>query len=51
VHSTCTRWRSHFQRLRRLSAGWHEIDPSDEIRETAALFLRVHPLRAAGETL
>jgi predicted nucleic acid-binding protein len=22
------------QRLRQLSAGWHEIDPSDEIRET-----------------
>jgi predicted nucleic acid-binding protein len=36
------------QRLRQLSAGWHEIDPSDEIRETAARFLRVHPLRAAN---
>ena len=35
------------QRLQQLSAGWHEIDPSDEIRETAARFLRVHPLRAA----
>ena len=35
------------QRLRQLSAGCHEIDPSDEIRETAARFLRVHPLRAA----
>jgi uncharacterized protein len=35
------------QRLQRLSAGWHEIDPSDEIRETASRFLRVHPLRAA----
>ena len=35
------------QRLRQLSAGWHDIDPSDEIRETAARFLRVHPLRAA----
>jgi hypothetical protein len=35
------------QRLRQLSSGWHEIDPSDEIRETAARFLRVHPLRAA----
>ena len=33
------------QRLQQLSAGWHEIDPSDEIRETAARFLRVHPLR------
>jgi predicted nucleic acid-binding protein len=35
------------QRLRQLTAGWHEVDPSDEIRETAARFLRVHPLRAA----
>jgi uncharacterized protein len=35
------------QRLHKLSAGWHEIDSSDEIRETAARFLRVHPLRAA----
>lgn len=35
------------ERLRQLSAGWHEVDPSDEIRETAARFLRVHPLRAA----
>ena len=35
------------QGLQQLSAGWHEIDPSDEIRETAARFLRVHPLRAA----
>ncbi len=34
-------------RLRQLSSGWHEIDASDEIRETAARFLRVHPLRAA----
>jgi uncharacterized protein len=35
------------QRLRQLAAGWHEIDPSDAIREAAARFLRVHPLRAA----
>jgi uncharacterized protein len=35
------------KRLRRLSAGWHEIDPSDAVREAAARFLRVHPLRAA----
>lgn len=35
------------QRLGQLTAGWHEVDPSDEIRETAARFLRVHPLRAA----
>ncbi len=31
------------QGLRQLSAGWHEVDPSDEIRETVARFLRVHP--------
>ena len=35
------------KRLRQLSAGWHEIDPSDAIREAATRFLRVHPLRAA----
>jgi uncharacterized protein len=35
------------QLLRQLSASWHEVDPSDEIRETAVRFLRVHPLRAA----
>ena len=35
------------QRLHKLYAGWHEVDPSDEIRETAARFLRVHALRAA----
>jgi predicted nucleic acid-binding protein len=33
--------------MRRLAAAWHEIDPSDAIRETAIRFLRVHPLRAA----
>jgi predicted nucleic acid-binding protein len=36
-----------FDRLRRLAEGWHEIDPSDLIREAAVRFLRVHPLRAA----
>ena len=36
-----------FQRLQRLASDWHEIDPSDAIRETAARFVRVHPLRAA----
>jgi predicted nucleic acid-binding protein len=35
------------KRLGRLAAGWHEVDPSDAIREAAARFLRVHPLRAA----
>jgi predicted nucleic acid-binding protein len=36
-----------FDRLKRLAAGWHEIDASDGIREAAVRFLRVHPLRAA----
>ncbi|MGD9932845.1 MAG: PIN domain-containing protein [Dehalococcoidia bacterium] len=36
-----------FDRLTRLAAGWHEIDPGDALRETAVRFLRVHPLRAA----
>lgn len=39
--------REAFQRLTQLAAGWHEVDPSDAIRETAVRFLRVHPLRAA----
>jgi hypothetical protein len=33
--------------LRRLADDWHEIDPSDAVREVAVRFLRVHPLRAA----
>ncbi|OFW05879.1 MAG: hypothetical protein A3H96_15765 [Acidobacteria bacterium RIFCSPLOWO2_02_FULL_67_36] len=36
-----------FDRLNRLADGWHEVDPSDAVRETAVRFLRVHPLRAA----
>ena len=36
-----------FDRLKRLADGWHEVDPSDGVRETAVRFLRVHPLRAA----
>lgn len=36
-----------FDRLKQLAAGWHEIEPSDIVRETAIRFLRVHPLRAA----
>jgi len=36
-----------FLRLRQLAGGWHEVDPSDAIREAAVRFLRVHPLRAA----
>jgi len=34
-------------RLKRLAHAWHEVDPSDPIREAAVRFLRVHPLRAA----
>ena len=36
-----------FDRLKQLASGWHEIDPSDIVRETATRLLRVHPLRAA----
>ena len=36
-----------FDRLKQLANGWHEIEPSDIIRENALRFLRVHPLRAA----
>jgi predicted nucleic acid-binding protein len=35
------------QRLQRLASDWHEVDPSDAIREAAARFVRVHPLRSA----
>jgi uncharacterized protein len=35
------------QRLREFAEEWREVDPTDTIRETAARFLRVHPLRAA----
>jgi hypothetical protein len=36
-----------FSRLDALAPSWMQIDPSDEIREAARRFLRVHPLRAA----
>ncbi len=36
-----------FERLKQLASAWHEVDPSDSIRETAVRFLRVHPLRSA----
>jgi predicted nucleic acid-binding protein len=36
-----------FGRLKQLASGWHEVDPSDSIREAAVRFLRVHQLRAA----
>jgi uncharacterized protein len=37
-----------FDRLKHLAGAWHEVDPSDGIREAAVRFLRVHPLRAAA---
>ena len=36
-----------FDRLKHLASAWHEVDPSDSVREAAVRFLRVHPLRAA----
>jgi hypothetical protein len=36
-----------FGRLTRLAGGWHEVDASDAVRETAVRLLRVHALRAA----
>ncbi len=36
-----------FNRLRHIGSRWHEVDPSDALREAAVRFLRVHPLRAA----
>jgi uncharacterized protein len=39
--------RAAHRRLNQLAANWEEVDPHDEVRETAARFVRVHPLRAA----
>lgn len=36
-----------FDRLAELADGWHEVEPSEVVRENAMRFLRVHPLRAA----
>ena len=36
-----------FDRLYALAEAWHEIEPSELVRESAIRFLRVHPLRAA----
>jgi hypothetical protein len=30
-----------------LANSWHEVDPSESVREVAIRFLRVHPLRSA----
>jgi len=35
------------RRLVALRRGWHEIEPSEEVREAAKRLLRVHDLRAA----
>jgi hypothetical protein len=35
-------------RLKQLADGWHEIESSEVVRESAVRFLRVHPLSAAG---
>ncbi len=39
-----------YQRLAELRASWHEVQPVEEIRETARRLLRVHDLRA-GDSL
>jgi uncharacterized protein len=36
-----------FDRLSELADFWHEIEPTEIVRESAMRFLRVHPLRAA----
>lgn len=36
-----------FSRLDALAASWLQVEPTDEVRETARRLLRVHPLRAA----
>jgi predicted nucleic acid-binding protein len=34
-------------RLSALRAAWHEVEPTDSVRESAKRFLRVHDLRVA----
>lgn len=36
-----------FARLAQLAGGWHEVEPSDIVREAAIRVLRVHALRTA----
>lgn len=36
-----------FERLGEIVDAWHEIEPSEIVRENAVRFLRVHPLRVA----
>ena len=35
------------RRLRQLAAGWHQVEPSEPVKEIARRLLRVHDLRAA----
>jgi predicted nucleic acid-binding protein len=46
-HISDTTVEAAFRRLTALRAGWHEVEPTDELRESARRFLRVHDLRAA----
>lgn len=41
---------SALDRLKHFAASWQETDPSEQVREAAIRFLRVHPLRA-GDAL
>jgi uncharacterized protein len=36
-----------YERRRQLADSWHEVEPSEIVRENALRFLRVHTLRAA----
>lgn len=36
-----------YDRLGALRAGWHEVEPTEDIRESAKRLLRVHDLRTA----
>lgn len=36
-----------FLRLNALRTSWHEVEPGEEVRESAKRFLRVHDLRTA----
>ena len=36
-----------FARLNALRAAWHEVEPGDDVRESAKRLLRVHDLRTA----
>ena len=39
--------RPAFARLNALRTAWHEVEPGEDVRETARRLLRVHDLRAA----